>query len=257
MTGREPIVVFDIETIPDAAHHTGDAFPKVLFHQVVAISYLRASVATNSDTRFFKVDMLRSGGDLQNTEEQLVKGFFDFVERIKPRLVTYNGRGFDLPVLKYRAMKHHVSAPWFAQGESRWENYGQRYSVEWHCDLMDALAEFGATKSASMDEVCRLLSIPGKIGMEGSQVKGAVEEGRLAEVRAYCECDVLSTYLLFLRYALFRGELTKAGHDASVQNLREYLATEVSVRPHLAKFNDTWDRPKPAPRSKTSAFSIP
>jgi len=236
----EPLIIFDTETIPDAARHEGDGFPKPPFHQVVAISFLEAHIEQNDSGSFYAVDLLRTGGDLGYTEAQLIKGFFAYIEKKKPRLVTFNGRGFDLPVLKYRAMKHEVSAPWFANGESKWENYGYRYSVHWHCDLMDALADFGATKVTSMEEVCGLLGIPGKLGMDGTQVKDFFEAGKLADIRDYCETDVLSTYLIFLRYALFRGELTAAGHAASIENLRAYLDSERGTRLHLGRFVDAW-----------------
>ena len=236
----DPLIVFDIETIPDAAHHTDDSFPKPLFHQVVAISFLEAHLESSESGSFYAVDLLRSGGDAGYTEAQLIKGFFQYVEKKKPRLVTFNGRGFDLPVLKYRAMKHEVSARWFAQGEGKWDNYQHRYSVDWHFDLMDALADHGASKNAGLDEVCGLLALPGKIGMDGTQVKGFFEAGRIQEIRNYCETDVLSTYLIFLRFALFRGEISAAGHAASIDNLKAYLNAARLERPHLGAFLDVW-----------------
>ena len=240
MAVREPIVVFDIETIPDGDHHTSDDFPKILFHKVVAISYLLAKPVDGPDGRYFTVDILKTGGDLSSTEKELLTGFWQFIEKSKPRLVTFNGRGFDLPVAKYRALKHGISAPWFAQGEGKWDNYSGRYSVDWHCDLMDALADFGASKACKLSEICALLGVPSKLGIDGSKVKEYVEAGRLAEVRNYCETDVLATYLVFLRFALFRGELSPAGFDASVADLKTCLARERSGRSHLGEFADAW-----------------
>ncbi|HEY2009842.1 MAG TPA: 3'-5' exonuclease [Rhizomicrobium sp.] len=240
MTPREPIVVFDIETVPDSDHHVTDDMPKVLFHQVVAISYLRANVVDGVDGRYFALDLLRTGGDVTSSEKDLLAGFWHFIVKSKPRLVTFNGRGFDLPVAKYRAMKYGIAAPWFAQGESKWENYSGRYSVDWHCDLMDALADFGASKASKLSEICALLGVPSKLGLDGSLVKSYVEAGRLAEVRNYCETDVLATYLVFLRFALFRGELTPTGFQASVANLKAHLANERANRPHLGEFADAW-----------------
>jgi len=240
MAAREPIVVFDIETIPDGDHHTTDDMPKVLFHRVVAISYLRANAAEGSDGRYFAVDLLRTGGDVNSTEKELLTGFWQFVEKAKPRLVTFNGRGFDLPVVKYRALKYGIAAPWFAQGDGKWDNYSGRYSVDWHCDLMDALADFGASKACKLSEICDLFGVPSKLGIDGSQVKSYVEAGRLAEVRNYCETDVLATYLVFLRFALFRGELTVAGFQASIAILKAYLTAERAGRSHLGQFSDAW-----------------
>ena len=240
MAAREPIVVFDIETIPDADHHVGDDMPKVLFHKVVAISYLRASVVEDDGGRSFAIDLLKTGGDVTSSEKELVAGFWQFVERSKPRLVTFNGRGFDLPILKYRALKHEITAPWFAQGEGKWDNYSGRYSVDWHCDLMDALADFGASKASKLSEISSLLGVPSKLGIDGSLVREYIETGRLPEVRNYCETDVLATYLVFLRFALFRGELTLAGFAASMANFRQYLTSERIARPHLGAFLDAW-----------------
>lgn len=240
MPAREPIVVFDIETIPDSDHHTTDDIPNVLFHKVVAISYLLAKPTDSPDGRYFAVDILKTGGDIASTEKDMLTGFWQFIEKSKPRLVTFNGRGFDLPVAKYRALKHGIAAPWFAQGEGKWDNYSGRYSVDWHCDLMDALADFGASKACTLAELCALLGVPSKLGIDGSKVKEYVEAGRLAEVRNYCETDVLATYLVFLRFALFRGELTPTGFAASVTNLKTYLANERGNRPHLGEFADAW-----------------
>jgi predicted PolB exonuclease-like 3'-5' exonuclease len=237
MPTRDPIVVFDVETIPDADHHEGDSFPKPLFHQVVALSYLKADVVSDADGNpSFRIDLLKSGGEASSSEEYLITGFFRLIEKWKPRLVTFNGRRFDIPVLRYRALKYGVSAPWFAQGESRWENYGYRYDLEWHCDVMDALSDFGASKSAALHEICALLGIPAKLGIDGSQVQSYFEQGRLAEIRDYCECDVLATYLVFLRFARFRGELTDASYEESLAALQSYLGREISARPYLKPF---------------------
>jgi predicted PolB exonuclease-like 3'-5' exonuclease len=238
MPGRSPIVVFDVETVPDRKHHDDDSFAKALFHQIVAISYLKADLTSDADgTAFFQVDMLKSGGDVSSDEQQLVTGFFRFIERSKPRLVTFNGRSFDLPVLRYRALKYGVSAPWYGQGESRWQNYGQRYSVEWHLDLMDALSEFGASKVVKLSEICELLGIPAKLGIDGSQVEDYYKQGRTEEIRNYCETDVLGTYLVFLKFALFRGELSEAGYQRSIVALKDYLAKEVPSRGYLEPFS--------------------
>jgi 3'-5' exonuclease len=200
-----PVLVFDIETVPDAEHHQGDEFPKALFHRVVAISYLIAELEDGPDGEHFVASEVSSIGNADAPEAELLSDFLNLIEHIKPRLVTFNGRCFDLPVLKYRAMKYGLSASWLCLGQSKWENYGQRFSVSWHCDLMDALSEFGASEAAKLSEVCALLGLPGKQGMDGSQVAEYVAAGRIAEVRGYCETDVLSSYLVFMRYALFRG----------------------------------------------------
>ena len=105
---------------------------------------------------------------------------------------------------------------------------------------MDALADFGASKASKLSEISSLLGVPSKLGIDGSLVREYIETGRLPEVRNYCETDVLATYLVFLRFALFRGELTLAGFAASMANFRQYLTSERIARPHLGAFLDAW-----------------
>ncbi len=120
------LMVVDIETIPDSAHHEGDDFPILPFHQVVAIGFLEANIERSGEGETYALQQLRCGGETEFSEAQLLDGFFRYFERSKPRLVTYNGRAFDLPVLKYRAMKHGVQAPWLQKGGDRFSNYSYR-----------------------------------------------------------------------------------------------------------------------------------
>src|SRR5215207_5667219 len=115
-------------------------------------------------------------------------------------MVTFNGASFDLPVLRYRAMINRVSAPGL---ECR--RYFYRYSED--ClDLCDALACFSPGGKISLNDLCRALGFAGKPdGMDGSEVDRYVQEGRIGEVAAYCETDVISTYRVWLVHELFRG----------------------------------------------------
>jgi predicted PolB exonuclease-like 3'-5' exonuclease len=233
---QDTVLTFDIETVADSRAATDGVFPKPIFHQIVAISLLTAKLIETTEGSAYKPTTLHSAHTGSVSEEHLVKGFFRHIEQDRPRLVSFNGRGFDLPVLKYRALRYGISAPWLANGQSRWENYGQRYSVDWHVDLMDALGDFGASKFSSLDEVCTLVGAPGKDGVDGSQIVDLVGRGQFDDVRNYCETDVLNTYLIFLRYALFRGEISIGGYDLSITNLKAFLIAQQSNRPYFGKF---------------------
>ena len=234
------LLAFDIETIPDAKHHTGSKFPKVLFHEVIAVSFVEVGLKFRDGLELHELNDIRSGGEASFTEAQLLDGFFKYVERKKPRLVTFNGRSFDLPVLKYRAMLHGISSPWLNQGESRFENYGYRYSPHWHCDLMDVLADFGASTSAKLDEVSRLFGFPGKFGIDGSKVAAIFADGGIEDIRHYCETDALNTYLVYLRYALFRGEIDRAGYNNTISAILTYIDAHGGNRAHLNEFKQAW-----------------
>jgi predicted PolB exonuclease-like 3'-5' exonuclease len=157
--------------------------------------------------------------------------------------VSWNGGGFDLPVLHYRALLHGISAPrYWETGEQdtsfRYDNYLSRYHQR-HLDLMDLLALYNSRAVAPLDQVATLLGFPGKMGMSGAKVFDAVQEGKLAAVRDYCETDVLNTYLVYLRFQLLRGRLDKPGYDQETRQLREYLAQQQD-RPHLQQFLKAW-----------------
>ena len=159
---------------------------------------LRRCCAAATGLRIFSL------GDEQSSERELVQRFFDGLERYSPVLVSWNGSGFDLPVLNYRALRHGVNAHrYWEVGESdrdfRYNNYLSRYHWR-HIDLMDVLSGYGASGRASLELASQLIGLPGKLGIGGAQVWPAYRRGELAAIRDYCETDVLNTYLIYLRF---------------------------------------------------------
>jgi hypothetical protein len=255
---RESVLVFDIETIPDLdggrrlmgleglsddevaqamasqrLQARGNDFQPAHLQRIVAIS---AALRNGDD---FKVWSL---GEESSSEAELIKRFFDGIERYKPTLVSWNGGGFDLPVLHYRALIHGVTARTYWDSgqfdrEARWNSYIGRYQFR-HTDLMDVLALYQGRNNAPLHEIAVLLGLPGKLGMDGSQVFGAWRAGQLAEIRAYCETDVLNTYLVYLRFQLMRGHLSADEHAAEIARVRKFLAG--SSAKHWADFSSIW-----------------
>ena len=266
---HQSLFVFDIETVPDTdavpnlvggdvgdsleerrealdAYHldaTGgkNAFPRQPFHRVVAVSFLAAEIEHDGRHENYYLKELRSGGDEKALEHDLVAGFYQWVDKKHPRLVSYNGRGFDLPVLRHRAMVHGVTAAGFHDISNKWENYTSRYAQDFHCDLQEALTDFGAaSRGLKLNEVCAVLGFPGKFGVDGSQVAPMFAEGRVAEIRDYCETDVLNTYLVYLRYQLTRGRVTKDSYNRAIADVIALIEAERDARPHLGAFLDAW-----------------
>jgi predicted PolB exonuclease-like 3'-5' exonuclease len=122
--------------------------------------------------------------------------------------------------------------------EFKFNNYLGRYHSR-HLDLMDVLAMYQPRASASLDAIARLCGFPGKVGMDGSEVAGAVAAGRLADVRAYCECDVLNTYLVYQRFRLMRGESSAGEYAKEIALARERVAA--SGAPHWQAFMAAWN----------------
>ena len=254
------VLVFDIETVPDTAtgrrlydldglndadtaqamfakrrQQTGESeFLPLHLHRIVAIS----AVLRNAEA--FKVWSL---GQSDSPEEEIIRRLFDGIERYTPTLVTWNGGGFDLPVLHYRSLLHSVTAPRYWDSgvddrEFRWNNYLNRFHSR-HTDLMDVLAGYQLRAAAPLNQIAQMLGFPGKLGMDGSAVWDKYQQGRIEEIRNYCETDVLNTYLIFLRWELIRGKLARVDYDRECEIVRDSLSA--ASCPHFELFLNAWD----------------
>lgn len=253
-------LVFDIETVPDTEfarrylelegledeavaqamfslrrERAGHDFLPLHQHRVVAIS---CAMRSRDGFRLWTL------GDPDSDEAELVRRFFDGIERFSPELVSWNGSGFDLPVLHYRGLRHGIAAPRYwetgdADRDFRYNNYLSRYHWR-HIDVMDVLAGFQPRAAARLDEIAVLLGLPGKLGMSGERVWDEWRQGRVEKVRDYCETDVLNTWLVFLRFEQMRGRMTAAERDQEEALVVETLRQD--GRPHLIEFLDAWGR---------------
>jgi predicted PolB exonuclease-like 3'-5' exonuclease len=251
-------LVFDIETIPDvdfgrrlfgleglsddevgkamqarARQESGSDFLPHDQHRIVAISCVFRS------REGFRVWSL---GEESASERELVERFFDGIEKFSPDLVSWNGGGFDLPVLHYRALHLKVAAPrYWEMGDEdtafRYNNYLSRFHWR-HLDLMDVLSGFQARARASLSDVAVLLGFPGKLGFDGSQVWDAWRRGELTRIRRYCETDVINTWLVFLRFQFMRGRLDAAGLAEELARTRAWLSE--AGQPHFDEFLAAW-----------------
>ena len=103
--------------------------------------------------------------------------------------------------------------------------YFYRYSED-SLDLCDALASFEPRSKMKLDDLSKIMGIAGKpVGVDGSHVEAMVQEGKIEEVAAYCETDLINTYRIWLLYEVFRGALSSDGLDNSEQQLREYVTS--------------------------------
>ncbi len=255
-----PILAFDIETVPEIVglRRRHDIGPTVDDPGVLAWFAQRRRTATGSD---FMPNHLQqvvaiacamkdgdgfrvwSIGEPSDAEPELIRRFFDGIERYTPQLVSWNGGGFDLPVLQHRALIHGIrAARYWEWGDDdrdfRYNNYLSRYHTR-HLDLMDVLAQYQPRGGAGLDAMARLCGFPGKIGMDGAEVAGAVAAGRIADVRSYCECDALNTYLLYQRFRLLRGELDATAYAREIATVRERVSAPGAA--HWREFIARWD----------------
>jgi predicted PolB exonuclease-like 3'-5' exonuclease len=185
---------------------------------------------------------LWSLGDTASTERELLERFFDGIERLTPDLVSWNGGGFDLPVMHYRCLLHGVRAAryWETGDEDsafRYNNYLSRFHWR-HLDLMDVLSGFQLRGRASLASIALLLGLPGKLGFSGAQVWDAFRAGNIEGIRRYCETDVLNTFLVLLAFERMRGRVTQQGYEVECARVRELLAA--SGEPHHKEFLAAW-----------------
>jgi predicted PolB exonuclease-like 3'-5' exonuclease len=164
------------------------------------------------------------------SEERLVRAFWRRLEGFGGTLVSFNGRGFDLPVLELAALRYGLAIPRYfnegAQSPLRARHAGR------HCDLYDFLCNYGATGlRGGMDLLLKLIGMPGKLAMDGSDVQAYFEAGRLAEIHHYCRSDVIQTYFLFLRVELMRGRIDEARYRAASAAAAPFRAQLASPPP--------------------------
>ena len=254
-----PVLCFDIETIPDVAglrrlrpewaaleegevaelafaerrDRIGSDFLQHHLHRIVAIG------CAFRDESGFRVRCL---GEAADPEARLVQDFFRVIERYTPQLVSWNGGGFDLPVLHYRGLIHgvHATRYWDFGDEDRdfrFNNYVNRYHTR-HLDLMDVLSMYQNRGQAPLDEMARLLGFPGKLGLDGSKVWDAYISGGIEGIRNYCATDAANTYLIFQRFQLIRGVCDEKQYRSELQLVRDSLAR--SGEQHWREFIDRW-----------------
>jgi predicted PolB exonuclease-like 3'-5' exonuclease len=200
-------LVLDIETIPDRELWTppdpteGERpFPPLYACKpiVLGVMWLGADLGVK------RIGTFGEGKD----EPATMGDFADFMGKWRPQVVTWNGRGFDLPVLALRALRFGLDFRWYYRGEG----YRYRFTEEGHLDLCDVISDHGAAKMTSLDGAARTIGLPGKDGVDGSQVEGLYNAGQIDSLRRYCLSDVAQTAFLFLRYRLVSGDLDRDGY---------------------------------------------
>lgn len=218
---------------------TGSEFLPVCFHRVVSIS----AVMADGFGRFLRVSTL----DGENERDKIAK-FLAFIKDFNPRLVSFNGRGFDLPMIMARAMCYDLSAAAYFEtndrdnNKSKWENYRSRYDGRFHLDLLDHISDFGAVRGLKLDHICASVGLPGKYDVHGDQVLQLYYGGEQAKIDEYCRSDVLNTYWLFLKYELLRGKITKDDYLNYIAVMGEFLQKECAGMSYTPVFCDFIER---------------
>ena len=255
-------LAFDIETVPDVVtgrrlhsmeqesdadvaaamfrkrrEKVGNDFLPHHLQRIVAISAVYRDALQD---RFSIWSLGNSGSD----EADLVTKFFAGIDRYTPTIVSWNGSGFDLPVLHYRGLLHGVSAQtYWDMGEDnrdfKWNNYIGRFHLR-HVDLMDVLAGYNNRAFAPLEEIALMLGLPGKMGMSGAYVWDQFQAGEIAAIRNYCETDALNTALVYLHWQKLRGQLNDGQMGRELDVVENFL--KASEQDHWKEFDRLWSR---------------
>ncbi|MEJ5991882.1 3'-5' exonuclease [Ramlibacter sp. PS3R-8] len=261
-----PVLVFDIESIPDVAglralrNAPADATDAQVYAQWAQERkdngqsdfmphYLQRVLVISCVFRNAEGLRVHSFVDRDNASEgKVIQSFFSAVDKHVPQLVSWNGGGFDLPVLNYRGLRHGINADRFwCMGEGggpddrefKWNNYIGRYHMR-HLDLMDLMAMYQPRANAPLDALAKLCGFPGKLGMDGSQVYSAFLDGKLEDIRRYCETDVLNTYLLYCRFQKMRCGFTEAEYAQEIEFVKHTLGELSHAEPHWREYLEAW-----------------
>lgn len=249
------ICIFDTETVPDVdalravygyagddkdvmiqafqmqKEKTSSEFLPINFHKVVAIS----AVMADEFGKFERVNSIKA-----SSEGELIHKFISFINSKNPRLVSFNGRGFDMPMLMIRAMKYNLSCPTYfdtsTDGKDKWTNYRSRYDGVFHLDLCDHMGDFGAARGIGLDSICKSINIPGKYDTHGDDVFRLYLENDTDKIEEYCESDTLNTYWLFLKYELLRGNITIFDYANYLLVMSEWLENNRANRGYTEVF---------------------
>jgi predicted PolB exonuclease-like 3'-5' exonuclease len=218
----------------------GSDFVPVAFQYPVATCVLRVG----ADYRLQALTCLDAP---QYRPRKIVEQFWAGVSRYREKLgkavqlVTFNGRGFDLPLMELAAFRYGVSArEHFALSRKRVEG--------WHLDLMEWMSSAGAYRiSGGLDMLSKLLGKPGKMEVRGDKVYPMFLEGKLQEINDYCMFDTLDTYFVLLRVRVITGELTLEDEHRAVLQARDWLQAQAATLPALQHYLDNWGEWNPWP----------
>lgn len=243
---KESICVFDCETIPDSdslrkvfgydgsdkevailaqseqEKATGYSFLPINFHKIVCIS----AVMADEFGGFSRITTNYGG------EKEILSKFLSLIDAHNPRLVSFNGKGFDMPLIMLRAMRYNLSCKAYYEVENRdvnktkWDNYRYRYSDRFHTDMLEQVSDYGSVRGIRLDSLCVSLNLPGKFDTHGDEVLELFYDDKMSEILAYCESDVLNTYMLFLKYELLKGQMTAFDYANFLDITKLYLQKE-------------------------------
>jgi len=261
-------LVFDVESVADAAPVARIRYPREPIEPAEAVRRYRAQLMEKHDSDFvpytfqvpISVAVAKVSEDFQLIDlvllddpefrpHVIVEKFWRGWEAYRrPTLVSFNGRSFDIPLLELAAFRYGLAVPgWFNASGKSFEQPRGRYNTQAHLDLCELLTNFGSTRfTGGLNLVANILGKPGKMDVQGDMVQDMYDAGRLAEINEYCRCDVLDTYFIFLRTRVLVGQLTLDVEQTLIAQTKQWLEQRSAQVPAYQLYLEHWgDWPNP------------
>ena len=254
-------LVFDIETVPDGELISRIRYPGEQLEAQAAIEKYQQELLETKGSDFIpqtyhlpvsvvigKVNSRYELVDLVALDEQqgrshiITQHFWKGWEKYRATLVTFNGRGFDLPVMELAAFRYGISLEkWFEINRKSFDQPRNRFNLRSHFDVQEVLSNFGASRMiGGLNLMANLIGKPGKMDIAGDMVHELFNTGKLQRIHDYCRCDVLDTYFVFLRTSVLAGNLQLDQEQQVVRKTREWLESRCEEYPIYQQYLDNW-----------------
>jgi hypothetical protein len=216
---------------------------KTVLCRVVSVSAVIREQSPNGDINL-RLTALPKDADQAMPEGELIEKFLGYVGKYKPQLVGFNSHTSDLPILLQRGIAAGISAGNFCQRPDKpWEgtDYFAR-TTEAHVDLKNILSGWGIG-TPSLHELAAVLGVPGKMGTDGSTVVDLWVDGDVRRIVEYNHFDALTTYLVWLRTAMFAGFFSPIQYQTETDRVRRLIADHIAAGDHhLTQYLQKWDQ---------------
>jgi len=254
--------VFDIESVADGGLVSKLKYPGENLAPAAAIAKFRAELLAENGKDFipytyqlpislviaklsrdFQLLDLVALDEKESRPHELVRLFWDGWRKYnRPTLITFNGRGFDLPLLELCAFRYGVSIPdWFAEDARNYDQPRYRYNMAAHFDLHEWLTNNGASRfHGGLSLAANLIGKPGKMEVAGHMVQDLWDSGKATEIHDYCRGDVLDTYFIFLRSRVLAGDIDLKTEHALIESARGWIEEQSRESPGLARYLAAW-----------------
>ncbi len=254
-------LVFDIETVPDGELISRIRYPGEQLEAQAAIEKYQQELLETKGSDFIpqtyhlpvsvvigKVNSRYELVDLVALDEQqgrshiITQHFWKGWEKYRATLVTFNGRGFDLPVMELAAFRYGICLEkWFEINRKSFDQPRNRFNLRSHFDVQEVLSNFGASRMiGGLNLMANLIGKPGKMDVAGDMVHELFNAGKLQRIHDYCRCDVLDTYFVFLRTSVLAGNLQLDQEQQVVRKTREWLESRCEEYPIYQQYLDNW-----------------